>query len=172
MINLKQNRQASVLLISISLIVFMTFLLTIYIRSMGKYRNAAISDVFNTHAELAMRSGQIKAMHTLQRAAIEDDPNHPDFYSTFQSSWRTEFRRDKSLEPGGEWPSTMALPVKNVPNRSEEYRTYGAAESVYNWSDRLSDGMFQILGLKSDVKTSNSIKLTEVLAANAGGTLA
>lgn len=163
-----QQRRGSVLLISISLVVLMTILITVYTRSMGKYKNAAISDVFNTHAELAMRNGQIKAIHTLQRAALVDDPNHPDFYSTFQSSWRTDFRRDKTLESGGEWPTTLDLPEKNVPNRSEDYRTYGHAENVYNWSDRLSDGMLQILGMKNDAKTTKSIKLNEILGANAG----
>ncbi len=171
-----KTRCGSVLLVSISLVVFLSFLLTVYIRSMSKYRNAAISDVFNTHAEIAMRNGQIKVMHTLQRAALVDDPDDPDFYSTFQSSWRTEFRRDKTLEPGGEWPdanatmgsATWQLPEKNVPNRSEDYRTYGPVEGAYNWSDRLSDGMLQILGLKTDTKTSKSIKMTDTLGSNAG----
>ncbi len=171
-------QRASVLLISLVLVVFITFLLTVYIRSMGKYHNAAISDVFNTYAEAAMRGGQMKIIQTLQNAALVDDPNHPDFYSCFQSSWRQNFRRDKTLEPSGQWPdanatpgsATWELPKRNVAYRSEEYRTYGPPDNAWEYksSDRMSDGMLQILGLKSDTATTASKDLNAILGANAG----
>ena len=170
------QRQASVLIICIMLIVFTTTLLTFYIRSMSRYHGAAISDVFNTYAELAMRNGQIHAMHTLQRAALVDDPDHPDFYSTFHSSWRSEFRRDKTLEDGGEWPdakamslgsASWALPQHNVPSRSGAYRTYGPGTQASS-SDRMSDGMLQILGWKRDGQSTLSNGMQFTIGANAG----
>ena len=171
----KGPNDGSVLIICIFLIVFSTMLLTSFIRSMGRYRGAAVSDIYNTYAELAMRNGQIHAIHTLQRAALVDDPDHPDFYSTFQSSWRNTFRRDKTLEPGGEFPdatanlgsATWQLPEHNVPCRSATYRTYGPADKASR-SDRLSDGMLQVIGIKKDGQSTQTGSMQFSIGANAG----
>ena len=136
------NRNASVLLICLFLILFSSMLATLFLNTMTQYRGAGSHNVRNLFADFSLQEGKAHAIRVLQEHAVDLDRDGADYYSGFHSKWRTEFQADLSLESyGGKWAPVWKLPEMNVP-------TKGLTTHYDNSSDRGFDiGMTRPLNL-------------------------
>ena len=108
------HRKATILIMSVFLITYAVIIATTFVNTMTEYRNTGTQNARTLLSDIAIQQGKAHAIRVLQEHAIDDDPDSPDFYSCFASSWRTDFQIDVTLEPGGIWP-TREFPKMNVP---------------------------------------------------------